>query len=136
MQAVIPIPIPPGSTIGIIGGGQLGRMLAMAAAEMGYHVHIFCPDKDCPAAEVAAAFTCADYTDRAALTSFAQAVDVVTFEFENIPHESLMLLEQEVRVHPSAEALRITRNRVREKEFVRAQGILTADFAPIAAASD
>ncbi|HEV8388639.1 MAG TPA: 5-(carboxyamino)imidazole ribonucleotide synthase, partial [Dongiaceae bacterium] len=77
--------IAPGGTIGILGGGQLGRMTAMAAARLGYRCHIYCPDKGAPASDVAAATTVASYDDFAALQAFAQSVDVVTFEFENVP---------------------------------------------------
>src|SRR5919198_5774081 len=77
--------ISPGGTIGILGGGQLGRMTAMAAARLGYRCHVYCPDKGAPASDVAAETTIASYDDLAALQAFAQAVDVVTFEFENVP---------------------------------------------------
>ena len=123
--------IPPGSTIGIIGGGQLGRMSSMAAAQMGYLVHIYTPEKDAPASHVSSKTTVADYTDRKALEAFAKSVDVVTFEFENIPHESLELLESFVAVYPSPHVLRICRNRLREKNFVNSLGIGTAPFRAV-----
>lgn len=123
--------IPPGSTIGIVGGGQLGRMLAMAAARLGYHTHIYTPEENSPAAEVATRATVAEYTDIAAMTAFAAAVEVVTFEFENIPANVLAAMENTVAVHPSAEMLRISQNRLREKNFIRAQGIGTAPFLPV-----
>lgn len=121
----------PGSTIGIIGGGQLGRMMSMAAARMGYHVHIFTPEKDSPAAEVSLSATVADYADEPALKAFAKTVDVVTFEFENIPAKSLELLASLVPVHPSPTLLHMTQNRVREKEFCQSLGIGTAPFAAV-----
>jgi 5-(carboxyamino)imidazole ribonucleotide synthase len=123
--------IAPGATIGIIGGGQLGRMSALAAAELGYRVHIFTPEADAPASQVCAATTQAAYDDREALEAFAHAVDVVTFEFENIPHESIALLSALVPVHPGAEVLRVSRNRLREKDFVRSLGIGTAPYAKV-----
>lgn len=123
--------IAPGSTIGIIGGGQLGRMSAMAAAHMGYRVHVFTPEKDSPASHVAMYTTVADYNDRKALESFAKSVDVVTFEFENVPFESLELLESFTQVFPSPSVLKICRNRIREKNFVRALGISTAPYEAV-----
>ena len=123
--------VPPGSTIGIVGGGQLGRMLARAASRMGYKTHIFTPDKDSPASHVATSTTIGAYQDTTALRAFGQSVDVVTFEFENIPAETLEMLESLVAVRPKPEVLFTTRHRLREKEFIRAQGIRTAPFAPV-----
>lgn len=128
--------IAPGSTIGIVGGGQLGRMLARAASRMGYKTHIFTPDKDSPASHVATSTTIGAYQDTTALRAFGQSVDVVTFEFENIPAETLTMLESLVTVRPKPEVLFTTRHRLREKEFIRAQGIKTAPFAKIATAAD
>jgi 5-(carboxyamino)imidazole ribonucleotide synthase len=122
---------PPGSTIGIIGGGQLGRMLARAASRMGYKTHIYTPDKDSPASHVATKTTIGAYQDAAALRAFGQSVDVVTFEFENIPAETLEMLDHTVAVRPKSSVLFTTRHRLREKEFIRAQGIATAPFAPV-----
>jgi len=122
---------PPGSTIGIVGGGQLGRMLARAASRMGYKTHIFTDEKDSPASHVATKTTIGAYQDAAALRAFGQSVDVVTFEFENIPAETLTMLEQIVTVRPKPSVLFTTRHRLREKEFIRAQGIATAPFAPV-----
>lgn len=110
-------PYAPGSTIGILGGGQLGRMIALAAARLGYRCHIFTPETDSPAAQVSAACTVAAYDDRAALTAFAQAVDVVTLEFENVPVETLEFLAQTVPVRPGARALAVAQDRVTEKTF-------------------
>lgn len=126
-----PAIVPPGSTIGIVGGGQLGRMLARAASRMGYKTHIFTPDKDSPASHVATSTTIGAYQDTTALRAFGQSVDVVTFEFENVPAETLTMLEQLVAVRPRPEVLFTTRHRLREKEFIRAQGIKTAPFAPV-----
>jgi len=120
--------IPPGSTIGILGGGQLGRMTAMAAAAMGYRCHIFCPEKDAPASQVADATTNADYQDREALARFARQVQVVTYEFENIPHAPVEELNRLVPVYPSPAVLQICQDRVREKEFLNGIGIPTAPW--------
>ncbi len=122
---------PPGSTIGIVGGGQLGRMLARAASRMGYKTHIYTPDKDSPASHVATTTTIGAYQDTTALRAFGQSVDVVTFEFENIPAETLEMLDSIVTVRPKPSVLFTTRHRLREKEFIRAQGIATAPFAPV-----
>jgi len=122
-------PLAPGSTIGILGGGQLGRMTAMAAAQLGYRCHIFAPETDCPAAQVSAAATIAAYEDRDALAAFAAAVDVVTFEFENVPHESVELLSRAVPVRPGWDALRISQDRGVEKDFIAGLGIATTPYA-------
>jgi 5-(carboxyamino)imidazole ribonucleotide synthase len=111
----------PGSTIGIIGGGQLGRMLSMAAAQLGYRTHIFAPDANPPAAHVAAALTQADYSDDQALRSFAAGVDVATYEFENLPARSLALLGQ--KLLPGTASLEIAQDRGVEKRFIEAQGV-------------
>ena len=128
--------LPPGSTIGIIGGGQLGRMAALAAARLGYRVHVFCPEPDSPAALVAAATTVADYTDRAALEAFAAAVDVVTFEFENIPAASVKLLSDRVPVRPCWRVLDVAQDRGNEKRFFNANGIATAPWREVASAAE
>ena len=120
--------IAPGSTIGILGGGQLGRMMAMAAAEMGYHVHIYCPEKNAPAGEVAGRITYAAYEDLDALKAFAASVDVVTYEFENIPAESVSLLAAQVPVRPGAGLLQCSQHRVLEKQAINKLGIATAPF--------
>jgi 5-(carboxyamino)imidazole ribonucleotide synthase len=114
--------IEPGSTIGIIGGGQLGRMLALAAASMGYRVHVFAPEAELPAGDVAAEVTRAAYDDTAALDRFAAAVDIVTFEFENIATAAIARVAQSVPVHPSAKSLEVAQDRVAEKRFVEALG--------------
>ncbi len=120
--------IPPGSVIGIMGGGQLGRMLSMAAARMGYHVHIFTPEAGAPASEVSRRTTRSEYTVKQELEAFAGAVHVITFEFENIPHESLKMLSALKPVHPSPDILMMSQNRLREKTFARGLGIHTAPF--------
>lgn len=122
---------PPGSTIGIIGGGQLGRMMALAAAHMGYYCHIFSPSADDPAKQVTTRHTTAPYTDRQALEKFAATVDIVTYEFENIPHESVQHLARLVTVYPGPDVLRTCQHRILEKEFLRGIGIDTARFASI-----
>ncbi len=128
--------IAPGSTIGIIGGGQLGRMMALAAAELGYKVHIFTPESGSPASHVAFKTTVAEYDDIKRLQDFAGSVDVVTFEFENVPFESLTLLEKLKPVRPSSQVLKVSRNRIREKNAVQALGIGTALFAEVRSLAD
>jgi 5-(carboxyamino)imidazole ribonucleotide synthase len=123
--------ITPGSTIGIVGGGQLGRMLAIAAASMGYKTHIYTPEKDAPASQVATKTTIGAYQDATALRVFGQSVDVVTFEFENVPSETLTMLAEVACVRPKPEVLHITRNRIREKEFISACGTATAPYRAI-----
>ena len=123
--------IAPGGRIGILGGGQLGRMLAAAAAELGLHVHIYCPDEEAPAAEVAAEFTRAEYGDEAALTRFAASVDAVTYEFENVPAETARILSEHGIVRPGPIALATAQDRIVEKNFMQARAILTAPFAGV-----
>ena len=112
----------PGSTIGIVGGGQLGRMLAMAAARLGYKCHIYAPDEAPPAAEVAAAFTRGAWEDESALAAFGRSVDVATYEFENIAAAPLAALAAEVPLHPPAAALAIAQDRLSEKGFIAGLG--------------
>ena len=126
----IPAALPPGSTIGIVGGGQLGRMSAMAAARLGYRCRVLTPEADGPAAQVCAA-TVGAYDDPAALRSFAEAVDVVTFEFENVSAAGLDLLGELRPVRPSAAVLRVSQERVTEKSLINAAGIGTASWLPI-----
>ncbi|HYM31718.1 MAG TPA: 5-(carboxyamino)imidazole ribonucleotide synthase [Candidatus Cybelea sp.] len=128
--------IPPGSTIGILGGGQLGRMIALAAAELGYRCHIFCPDTDSPALHVAAAATVAGYDDTHALERFAGAIDVATFEFENVPAAAVELLARRVPVRPDASVLAVTQDRLTEKDFVIGLGARTAPYAAISRVGD
>lgn len=128
--------LPPGSVIGILGGGQLGRMTALAAATLGYRTHVFCPDADSPACQVTDRCTLSSYTDRAALAVFAERVDVVTFEFENIPVEAAAVLAERVAVRPSPHALAVCQDRIAEKHFVSDLGIATAPFAVVERAAD
>jgi 5-(carboxyamino)imidazole ribonucleotide synthase len=126
----------PGATIGILGGGQLARMLALAAAPLGLNSHIFAPEPDSPAFQVALAHTLATYADEAALARFAAAVDVVTYEFENVPVETVAFLERLVPVRPGAKALGVAQDRLQEKRLARDLGALTADFAAVNALAD
>jgi 5-(carboxyamino)imidazole ribonucleotide synthase len=123
-------PLPLGSTIGIIGGGQLGRMLAMSVAQMGYHAHIFTPEPDSPAAEVAKFCTVAEYDDEVALHAFAANVAVITNEFENIPASAAELLATLKPVYPSPHLFALCQHRLKEKTFINTYGGRTADYAP------
>jgi 5-(carboxyamino)imidazole ribonucleotide synthase len=123
--------LPPGATIGILGGGQLGRMLAVAAARLGLATHIFEPAANPPAAQTASRTTTAPYEDTAALLAFARAVDVVTYEFENIPTAALDAIERVRPIRPGREALRISQDRLTEKTFLAGIGLATAPFADI-----
>jgi hypothetical protein len=125
------VSLPTGSTIGIIGGGQLGRMLAMAAARLGYRTVILEPQADCPAAQVANRQITAAYDDPAALAELAVASAVVTYEFENVPVAAANALAATVPVHPPARALEVAQDRVTEKKFLNGIGIGTADFCPV-----
>jgi 5-(carboxyamino)imidazole ribonucleotide synthase len=120
--------IRPGATLGIIGGGQLGRMLALAAARYGLKTHVFAPEADSPAFAVATHRTCAAYEDEAALGRFARTVDVATYEFENVPRRTAELVGSLAPLFPDAEALAITQDRLMEKSFVARQGVRTAAF--------
>lgn len=128
--------LPFGSTIGILGGGQLGRMTAMAAAQLGYHVHIFTPENDSPAEEVSRKTTVADWSDESALEAFAQSVDVATLEFENIPAGAAEIVAKHTAFYPAPDVLKMTQNRIREKTFINSCGIETAQFAAIRNAND
>lgn len=123
--------LPANSVIGILGGGQLGRMMAIAAAELGYSVHIYCPEENSPASEVAKFTTIAAYDDLQALTKFAKSVAVVTYEFENIPATPIAEIARLVNVFPSPQILAISQNRILEKTAINDLGIKTANFAPI-----
>jgi 5-(carboxyamino)imidazole ribonucleotide synthase len=122
--------IPPGSTIGILGGGQLGRMLAMAAAQLGYRCHVYSPEKDSVAAEVSARFTCADWHDRAQLAEFAASCAVVTYEFENVPVAPLAVIPAG-RLLPGTRALEVAQDRLSEKRFVENLGGRPAPYVAI-----
>ena len=122
--------IPPGSTIGILGGGQLGRMLAMAAARLGYRCHIYSPEKDSIAGEVSARFTCAEWHDRTALGEFASDCAVITYEFENVPVAPLAAIPAD-RLAPAPRALEVAQDRLREKRFAEDLGGRAAPYAAI-----
>jgi 5-(carboxyamino)imidazole ribonucleotide synthase len=121
----------PGGTIGILGGGQLGRMLAMAAARLGLRCAVYAPETDAPAFQVCDWHVVAGYDDRAALEAFAARVDVITYEFENVPGDTALILNQLRPVRPSPAALSVIQDRVAEKTFVRNAGIGTAPFATV-----
>ncbi len=128
--------LPPGSTIGILGGGQLGRMLTLAAARLGLRAHIFAPEADSPAFDVASARTKAAYDDELALRSFARAIDVATYEFENIPLPTVELLSRQVPVRPGVKALACAQDRINEKSLARELGAQTAPFAAVDSFAD
>jgi 5-(carboxyamino)imidazole ribonucleotide synthase len=121
--------IRPGSTLGILGGGQLGRMMALAAAQLGLRTHIYAPDENSPAFDVAAEFTIAAYEDEANLVRFAKAVDVVTYEFENVPSETATILSAHAPLAPNAQALAVSQDRFLEKSFIAGLDIPVAPFA-------
>ncbi|MBN9437319.1 5-(carboxyamino)imidazole ribonucleotide synthase [Bosea sp. (in: a-proteobacteria)] len=121
----------PGAVLGILGGGQLARMLALAAADLGVRAHIFAPEPDSPAYEVAARHTIGAYEDEAALATFADAVDVVTYEFENVPAATAAFLAARTPLHPGARALAVTQDRLSEKRFVSELGLAVAPFRPV-----
>ncbi len=122
---------PPGSTIGILGGGQLGRMLAIAAAELGYRCHVFAPEATGPATEVAAEWTQGRFEDADAMRAFAARVDVATYEFENIDPHAVSYLAGRVPVHPSARSLDAARYRPHEKELAAGVGARTAAWRAV-----
>ncbi len=126
----------PGATIGILGGGQLGRMLSVAAARLGFRCHIYDPAAHPPAADVAHAVTTAGYDDAKALTAFAASVDVITYEFENIPTDALDLLEKLKPIRPNRRALAVSQDRLTEKAFLRDLGLQTAPYAPVTTRAD
>jgi 5-(carboxyamino)imidazole ribonucleotide synthase len=125
------VKLKPGDTIGILGGGQLGRMLAMAAARLGIRCQVFSPDPDSPAFEVVQNATCAEYADVEALELFANDVDVVTYEFENVPAATAMVLAARRPVLPAQKILETTQDRLIEKDFVSKLGIGTAAYADV-----
>ncbi|BBC71371.1 5-(carboxyamino)imidazole ribonucleotide synthase [Altererythrobacter sp. B11] len=122
--------IPTGATIGILGGGQLGRMIAMAAAQLGYRCHVFAPEKDSVAAEVSADFTCASWHDQAALSGFAQDCAVITYEFENVPVAPLAAIP-DGRLISGRRALEVAQDRLAEKRFVAELGGRPAPYAAV-----
>jgi 5-(carboxyamino)imidazole ribonucleotide synthase len=122
----------PGSTIGILGGGQLGRMIAAAASQLGYRSHVFTPESDSPAGQVTPLVTIAEFDDEAALAGFADAVDVVTFEFENVPAETAEFIAARGRkMHPGPAVLRVTQDRLREKDFLRSIDVATTAYREV-----
>ena len=121
----------PGATIGILGGGQLGRMTALAAARLGYRCHVFADEPDSPTAQVCGAATVAEFSDREALERFAGAVDIATFEFENIPAEAVRWVAALKPVLPRPEILEIAQDRLREKDFLRSIDVETAAYREI-----
>ena len=124
-------PLPQGAVIGILGGGQLGRMLSVAASRLGFRTHIFEPGANPPAGQVADQVTTAGYDDTAALKAFAASVDVITYEFENIPTSTLDVLEAHRPIHPGREALRVSQDRLTEKDFLTGLGLTTAPYADV-----
>jgi 5-(carboxyamino)imidazole ribonucleotide synthase len=125
-------PLPPNATIGLVGGGQLGRMSALAAARLGYRCHILTREVDSPAAQVAHAVTISDYAQPGSLRAFAAAVDVISFEFENVSAEGLDLLASLKPVRPAPAVLRISQDRVAEKSFLNGAGVNTAPWRAVA----
>ena len=129
-------PLPPGSTIGILGGGQLGRMLAMEAARLGLRTHIYCDEANAPAFDVAAQSTIGSYADRDALARFAGVVEVVTCEFENVPAETLEVAARVAPVFPSAKSFAVAQDRLTEKDFIRALDIAVVPYAAVTSLAD
>jgi 5-(carboxyamino)imidazole ribonucleotide synthase len=124
-------PILPGATIGVLGGGQLGRMFAMAARRLGYSVHTLAPEHDTPTGQISDLEIQASYDDIDQICAFARGVDVVTFEFENVPAAAAAAVERETIVRPNARALEIAQHRLREKTFLAGQGLPVTPFAPV-----
>ena len=125
------VKLKPGDTIGILGGGQLGRMLAMAAARLGLRCQVFSPDPESPAFDVVLNAACAEYADVEALELFANDVDVITYEFENVPSAAAMILAARRPLLPNRKILETTQDRLAEKDFVKRLGIGTADYADV-----
>lgn len=129
-------PTLPGATLGVLGSGQLGRMFAIAARRLGYRVHVFSPDDDTPTGQVADVEWRADYGDLSAVARFAEQVDVVTFEFENVPVETINVVDRHAPCRPAGEVLHTTQQRLREKTFLKTAGIPRAEFLPIRSDED
>ena len=129
-------PILPNSTIGVFGSGQLGRMFAIEARKMGYRVHTFSPESDTPTGQVADIETCGSYDDLAAVRDFARSINVVTFEFENVPSATVEAASQFVDVFPRGEILHITQNRVREKTFLSENGFPVTPYRHVRSLDD
>src|SRR5207253_593359 len=121
----------PGSTIGVLGGGQLGRMFAMAARRLGYRVHTLAPEHDTPTGQIADVEVVASYDDIDRVRDFARAVDVVTFEFENVPAAAAAAAADVAVVRPSGHALEIAQHRIREKVFLRTRGLPVAPYVEV-----
>ena len=121
----------PGATIGVMGGGQLGRMFGLAARRMGYRLHSFSADRHTPAGQVADLEVCAQYSDESAVRAFAKGVDVLTFEFENVPVQSIEWAAQHCAVRPAGRVLEVCQHRLREKEFLKAAGLPLSVFIPV-----
>ncbi len=136
MSAPVPTGLAPGAMLGILGGGQLARMMALAAADLGIRCHVFAPEADSPAFDVATRHTVADYDDEAALANFADAVDVVTYEFENVPAATAAFLAARTPLHPGARALAVTQDRLSEKSFVADLGLAVAPFRAVDSLAD
>lgn len=128
--------IQPGSTIGVLGGGQLGRMFTIAARRLGYRVHVLCPDDDTPAGQVADVEIQADYRDLDAVAQLASAVDVVTFEFENVPSETTECADRYAPVRPGGSLLQMTQHRAREKSSLQGSGFPTTEFKIVASLAE
>ncbi|WP_421785334.1 5-(carboxyamino)imidazole ribonucleotide synthase [Hyphobacterium sp.] len=124
-------PLAPGSVIGIFGGGQLGRMLAMAGAGLGFDIHVYDPDRDCPAGRVATRICAAPWDDMGAVQSFAARCDAVTFEWENVPAAALDAAQSRTPVRPGRKSLELTQDRLTEKTFIRDAGGGTVEFAEV-----
>ena len=129
-------PLPPGRTVGILGGGQLGRMLSIAAAQLGLKTHIYCPQNDAPAFDVSTFQTVASYNDKTSLRKFAQSVDVVTIEFENVPADSLEEISKFSEIAPDTKSLAIVQDRYAEKNMIRNAGIQVAPYEPVSSRDD
>ncbi|HEY0591778.1 MAG TPA: 5-(carboxyamino)imidazole ribonucleotide synthase, partial [Thermoanaerobaculia bacterium] len=129
-------PILPGSIIGVLGSGQLGRMFAIAARRLGYRVHTYSPDSDTPTGQISDVEIQAAYEDLDAVAAFARAVDVVTFEFENVPYATTIAAEKHAPVRPGGMVLHTTQQRLREKGFLRNAGLPVAPFVPVRSLED
>src|SRR3954452_5534383 len=121
----------PGSIVGVMGGGQLGRMFAIAARRMGYRVHTFSPDEDTPTGQLSDREVAAEYDNEAAVREFARGVNVLTFEFENIPSQTVEWCAEHCEVRPSGRVLHICQHRLREKTFLARAGLPLPKFAPV-----
>src|SRR4051794_38173256 len=128
--------IPPGSAIGVLGGGQLGRMFAMAARRLGYRVHTLAPEHDTPTGQIADVEVNASYDDLDAVRAFARAVDVVTFEFENVSADAVAEAERHAIVRPNGRSLAIAQHRLKEKSFLVEHGLPVAPFAVVRTDAD